>query len=160
MELCYEEIDIKLVITETISMLIDMADKKSIKIELELENIVINADVIRIKQIMYNLLSNSIKFTKNGGIVCVRTSLDNDNLKVEVEDSGIGIAEKDKDKIFVQFSQIDSSYARKQEGTGLGLVLTKKLVELHNGFIDFESEENIGTKFRFFLPVAGKKPVT
>ena len=101
---------------------------------------------------MYNLLSNAVKFTGKYGRVTIRTSLDDDILRVEVADTGVGISECNRSKIFSKFSQIDSSYSRKQEGTGLGLILTKKLVELHNGQIDFDSKEGIGTTFWFTMP--------
>ncbi|HBH17612.1 MAG TPA: hypothetical protein DDX14_01450 [Cyanobacteria bacterium UBA9579] len=153
MKLYYEKFNTRDVIKESLIILDDMISKKSINIELELVNIEVSADILRFKQIIYNLLSNAIKFTMDNGKVSVKTSLENNHLKVEVKDTGIGISQKNRDKIFLQFRQLDSSYARKQEGTGLGLVLTKKLVELHKGCIDFESVEEQGTTFWFALPL-------
>ena len=132
-----------------------MAIKKNIFIETKLEkNTIINADIVRFKQIMYNLLSNAVKFTEDDGKIFINSLFVEGNLKIEIIDTGIGISEENRDKIFQEFRQIDSSYARKQDGTGLGLTLTKKLVERHNGYIDFESEEKRGSKFWFILPEA------
>jgi len=153
-ELRYEKFSSLKAIEETVCMLSAMAQEKNISIELNLSDISLRADIGRFKQIMYNLLSNSIKFTHDGGKINISTILKDKELKVEVQDTGIGISEHDKDKIFSQFMQIDSSYARKQEGTGLGLTLTKKFIELHKGQIDFESETGKGSKFWFILPEA------
>lgn len=149
-----EEFNIQNVINETVSVLSSMALKKSINIKVNLQNIILKADNMKFHQIMYNLLSNAIKFTGENGEIKIKASLLQDKIKVEIQDNGIGIANSDRDKVFSEFRQIDSSYARKQEGTGLGLTLTKKLIELHNGYIDFESIQNEGTKFWFVLPNA------
>ena len=148
----YEKFNPSQVILETLSILDNMAFKKNIKIKSTFCDAILNADKGRFRQIMYNLLSNAIKFTGEGGKISIITSIVDEKLKVEIIDSGIGIADKDKDKIFMQFRQLDSSYARKQEGTGLGLALTKKLIELHKGYINFESQEGQGSKFWFVLP--------
>lgn len=155
LELDYEVFNVNFAIFETVSILKSMANKKNISIETKLEeNTIINADIGRFKQIMYNLLSNAIKFTEDGGKIFINSIFFDGSLKIEVCDTGIGISDENKDKIFQEFRQIDSSYARKQDGTGLGLALTKKLVEMHAGAIDFESEEGKGSKFRFILPEA------
>ncbi|MFN3532709.1 MAG: response regulator [Candidatus Brocadia sp.] len=113
------------------------------------------ADLIKFKQMLYNLLSNAIKFTPENGKITIRTkSFKNgrDFIEVRVTDTGIGIAPEDYSKIFEEFKQVDSSYSRKYEGTGLGLALTKKLVELHGGKIGFESKVGAGSTFYFTLP--------
>ncbi|OGI18390.1 MAG: hypothetical protein A2287_08075 [Candidatus Melainabacteria bacterium RIFOXYA12_FULL_32_12] len=154
MELHYEKFDSGNIIKQTIATLNNMAIKKDISIDLQLSDVIVYGDSVRFKQVIYNLLSNAIKFTEENGRVSVYTSITQGNLKVEVQDTGIGISPRDRHKIFTQFSQIDSSYSRKQEGTGLGLTLIKKLIELHKGYIDFESEEGKGSKFWFILPEA------
>ena len=155
LELNYEIFDVNFAIFETVTILKGMAIKKNIFIETKLEkNTIINADIVRFKQIMYNLLSNAVKFTEDDGKIFINSLFVEGNLKIEIIDTGIGISEENRDKIFQEFRQIDSSYARKQDGTGLGLTLTKKLVERHNGYIDFESEEKRGSKFWFILPEA------
>jgi len=112
----------------------------------------IYADKTRFKQIFYNLLSNAVKFTPEGGSIIVTASCDDNEFLFEVEDTGIGIREEDMDKLFKEFSQIDSSYSRQHEGTGLGLALTKKLVQMHEGNIWAESEYGKGSKFSFTIP--------
>lgn len=155
MELNLEKFDTGFLIRETVSSLSSMAYGKGISIETKLGNIAVNADSKKFRQIMYNLLNNAIKFTEdNGKITITSTFIDDDKIKVEVKDTGIGISLEDRIKVFKQFQQVDSSYARKQEGTGLGLTLTKKLIELHHGYIDFESEEGHGTCFWFVMPEA------
>ena len=143
----------KFIIYEVISNVNPLAAKKNINIELNLQDIQIYADQKRFTQIIYNLLSNAIKFTPDNGKIVVKTALVDNQFVASVEDTGIGIAKEDFKKIFKHFSQIDSSSSRAQEGTGLGLALTKKLVELHGGNIYFESEKGKGSKFTFTLPV-------
>ena len=152
-ELNYENIHTKLLIYEIVTGIEPLASQKNIQIKQHLQDINIKADSKRFIQILNNLLSNAVKFTENGGKVIICTELRKNNLIVTVEDTGIGIAKKHYDKIFKHFSQVGSSAGRQNEGTGLGLVLTKKLVELHGGTIFFESEEGKGTKFTFELPV-------
>lgn len=159
MELHYEKFDTEQVIKETISILVNMAIKKNLQVDLDLAEITLNADVGRFRQIMYNLLSNAIKFTEDNGKITVKSSIASNKIKVEVQDTGIGISQKDRSRVFTQFMQLDSSYARKQEGTGLGLTLTKKLIEIHKGYIDFDSEEGKGTRFWFVLPEAEIKSI-
>jgi signal transduction histidine kinase len=120
----------------------------------------ITADHAKFKQIMYNLLSNAIKFTKDGGRVSVTASAEVPEgngvrlLRVAVADTGIGIKPEDQERIFLSFEQLDSSYAKEQQGTGLGLALTRRLVELHGGRIWVESEGIAwkGTTFTFVIP--------
>jgi PAS domain S-box-containing protein len=134
------------------------------------------ADEAKFKQIMYNLLSNAIKFTPDKGQVTVtatrgnhpnghgvpgsKCSLSGECLKVTVADTGIGIHPRDHERIFAEFEQVDSSYGRLQQGTGLGLALTKRLIELHGGHISVESEgiEGKGSRFTLLLPVQKPEP--
>ncbi len=113
-------------------------------------------DERRIKQIIYNLLSNAVKFTEAGGSVGLSAGRDETALTITVWDTGIGIPESKKHLIFQPFQLVDNSLSRRHEGTGLGLVLTKKLVELHRGNIIFESSEGKGTKFTIVLPLTGR----
>jgi signal transduction histidine kinase/DNA-binding response OmpR family regulator len=152
-ELKYENIRSKTLIYEVATVIQPLADKKNIKIDLQLQDIAIKADSKRFIQIINNLLSNAVKFTPKGGKVTVKTELIKNKLVTIVEDTGIGIAKEDFYKIFKHFSQIDSSVARQYEGTGLGLALSKKLVELHRGNIYFESKVGKGSRFIFELPV-------
>ena len=108
-------------------------------------------DERRVKQILLNLLSNAIKFTPQGGQVWLRMRCDGSIATIEVEDTGIGIAPDQHHLIFEAFQQIDSALNRKHEGTGLGLALTRQLVEMHNGSITFKSQVGIGTIFTVHL---------
>jgi signal transduction histidine kinase/putative methionine-R-sulfoxide reductase with GAF domain len=111
-------------------------------------------DERKIKQILLNLLSNAVKFTPEGGRIGVRVARANGAVEIAVSDTGIGIAPKDQEAIFEEFRQVGSDEARKVEGTGLGLTLTKKFVEMHGGRIWVESEVGKGSTFRFTLPVS------
>src|SRR6185312_11926449 len=114
------------------------------------------ADEGKFKQILYNLLSNAIKFTPDGGTVTLTASLGTpgESLIMSVADTGIGIKPEDHERVFREFEQVDSSYGRQQQGTGLGLALTRRLVEMHGGQIRVESEgiEGRGSVFTFVIP--------
>ncbi len=117
-------------------------------IELDLEKPLpaLHADPSAIRQILINLVSNALKFTPDGGLIVVSAKLDNNGrLTISVSDNGIGIPKEHIDGVFQPFSQVDSSLARKYEGTGLGLPLTKSLVQLHGGTISIESVPRHGT---------------
>jgi PAS domain S-box-containing protein len=136
------------------SIISPLVRKKNIKLLIDMvpEEITINADKGKFKQIIYNLLSNAIKFTDNKGSVTISVSLQGDCVRVAIKDTGIGISEEDQKKLFKAFTQIDSSSTRAYEGTGLGLVLVKNFVELHNGTIWVESEIGSGSSFIFEIP--------
>ncbi len=102
-------------------------------------------DERKIKQVLVNLLSNAVKFTPEGGKIQVRAALDNGAVKISVSDTGVGIAPQDQDIIFQEFRQVGSDYAQKREGTGLGLTLTRKFVEMHGGKIWVDSEPGKGS---------------
>jgi len=111
------------------------------------------ADERKVRQILLNLLSNAVKFTPDGGKIDVRAIQSQDKVEISVSDTGIGIAQEDQDAIFEEFRQVGSDYARKREGTGLGLTLARKFVELHGGRIWVRSEIGRGSTFTFTLPV-------
>ena len=110
-------------------------------------------DERKVKQILVNLLSNAVKFTPEGGQIKVEARLGDSAVIVSVIDTGIGIAKEDQEAIFEEFRQVGSNYAHKREGTGLGLTLTRKFVEVHGGKIWVESEVGKGSKFTFTLPI-------
>ena len=136
----------------------ELAFKKNISIENHVapEASVINADEKKLKQIMYNLFSNAIKFTPDGGKVDVKADIKNDELWVLVSDTGVGIKQEDMNKLFMAFQQIGNEYVQKYKGTGLGLSLTQKLVGLHGGKIWVESELGKGSTFTFIIPLRRK----
>ena len=112
------------------------------------------ADPIRIKQILSNLLSNATKFTTEGGTITIEAFRKGDEIGVSVTDTGIGIKEEHQKNIFNEFYQCEDPYKRLFQGVGLGLPLSKKLIELHNGRIQLESTYGVGTKISFYLPVS------
>ena len=109
-------------------------------------------DERKIKQVLLNLLSNAVKFTPEGGKVTVRAVRADDALEISVSDTGIGIAAEDQAAIFEEFRQVGSDYARKREGTGLGLALARRFVELHGGRLSVVSEVGKGATFTFTVP--------
>ncbi|MGH2667591.1 MAG: ATP-binding protein, partial [bacterium] len=110
-------------------------------------------DERKIKQILVNLLSNAVKFTPEGGRVSIHATPANGSVEIAVVDTGIGIAQEDQGLIFEEFRQVGSDHVGKREGTGLGLTLTRKFVELHGGSIWVKSEVGRGSTFTFTLPV-------
>jgi signal transduction histidine kinase len=111
------------------------------------------ADERKVKQVLLNLLSNAVKFTPEGGRVGLTATAAAHSITIAVSDTGIGIAPEDQAAIFEEFRQVGRDDARKQEGTGLGLTLAKKFVELHGGRISVQSQIGQGTTFTFTLPV-------
>ena len=109
-------------------------------------------DERKIKQVILNLLSNAVKFTSEGGRIGIDARQSDGSVQITVTDTGVGIAPEDQPKIFEEFRQVGSDYAHKVQGTGLGLTLAKKLVELHGGRIGVESEVGKGSTFSFTLP--------
>jgi len=110
------------------------------------------ADAERVAQILSNLLTNAIKFTPESGNVTLRLWVEDDTAIFQVEDTGIGIREEQLPLLFEKFQQLDTPYRRRYEGTGLGLALTKQLVELHRGRIEVESTISIGSIFTVWIP--------
>ena len=143
------DLDLNKLISSSLILVKPRADQAEVALisRLPKEHVVIKADPKRLKQVFLNLLSNAVKFTNSGGSVSV--VLEKDELAklvyIKVIDNGIGIEEKDIPKTLSAFGQIDSELSRKYEGTGLGLPLTKKLVELMNGKFDLQSKINEGT---------------
>jgi signal transduction histidine kinase len=110
-------------------------------------------DGARIKQVLLNLVGNAIKFTPEAGQVWVRAQREDGSVRVEVGDTGPGIPAAEQERIFQEFQQVESSAKGKPEGTGLGLALAKKFVEMHGGKIWVESEAGKGSRFFFTLPL-------
>lgn len=165
MELSHQTFPLKTTIDEVLMVLKPLAGKKGIepKIEMSSEVDSFTADKIKFKQILYNLLSNAIKFTPEGGTVGINIEKVKGNkeilpwalesqrlLKVSVWDTGVGIRPEDREKIFEEFEQLDPS--KSTEGTGLGLSLTRKLVELHGGQIEVGGTYGQGAIFNVYLP--------
>jgi signal transduction histidine kinase len=147
---------LKNLLESSMAMLKEKAIKHGVAMELELAPSLaaetIAADERKLKQILFNLLSNAVKFTPEGGAVRLRAEKEGELFKITVADTGIGIKQEDIGRLFHSFAQLESPYAKQYEGTGLGLALTKKLVELHGGKIWVESEEGKGSSFIFTIP--------
>ncbi len=156
MQLQLSEFDLNKVLADSLVMVKERAGKRSIAIRLDLEPGLpaVKADLRKVKQVVFNLLSNAVKFTEERGWVAIRSRKRGGEIIVTVEDSGIGIAKEDMGRLFLEFQQIDSSLSRKYAGSGLGLALSKKFVELHRGRIWVESEPRKGSRFSFSLPIS------
>ncbi len=154
MELELEQFKIEDVFGDAEKLIGHLARKKNIKLRLhKSEDIELVADKVKIKQIIYNLLSNAIKFTPDNGEVTLLATVAIDKVKISVKDTGIGISGEDFDKLFMPFKQLDSQLSRQYSGSGLGLSIVKKLVELHGGNIRVESEVGRGSTFTFTIPM-------
>ncbi len=143
------------VLEGSLTMVRERASRHGIAITLESDPQIglIEADERKVKQILFNFLSNAVKFTPDGGRVEVKTQLVDGEAQVAVKDTGIGISLEDQARIFEEFQQVRQGAATKQEGTGLGLALAKKFVELHGGRIWVESQVGVGSTFTFALPI-------
>lgn len=158
LELELSNVSIKNLLENSLVMIKEKALKHRINLDIdipkEISELEITADERKIKQIMFNILSNAVKFTPDGGVINVNANCKESEIIISVADTGIGIKPEDQKRIFREFEQLDSSYSKTQEGTGLGLALTKRLVELHGGYIWVESEgEGKGSTFTFAIPI-------
>jgi CheY-like chemotaxis protein/anti-sigma regulatory factor (Ser/Thr protein kinase) len=136
-----------------------LAAQKQIHIETEAENAgEILADESKVRQMVLNLVSNAIKFSPEGGRVTIRAARIGDRLEIVVADNGIGIAKDDLPLLFKEFQQVDSGANRKQQGTGLGLTLTRSFAILHGGDVRVQSELGVGSTFTIDLPIEARSP--
>jgi signal transduction histidine kinase len=142
-------------LVEDITMSIEThANNKGIKLifDTECEEKLIQCDPDAIERIMLNLLSNAIKFSDYGDAIYVNLKMEESKIYIEVEDTGIGIPSDKLESVFARFVQVDKSFTRQNEGSGIGLAIVKALVEMHSGTIDLVSDLNKGSKFRIALP--------
>jgi signal transduction histidine kinase len=155
MELDLEDFDAPAALGNAMSLVRERAQRHGITLVIAVDPTVgeIQADQRKFKQILLNLLSNAVKFTPDGGQVTVRAQRQADGLAVSVIDTGIGIAVDDQAVVFDEFRQVGRHYTNKQEGTGLGLALTKRFVELHGGTLTLQSVLGQGSTFTFTLPI-------
>lgn len=132
-----------------------LAKKKNIRTSMSTDRNIgtITADVDKFREILYNLIENALKFTPEEGNIIVVMNMRDEEIEVSVQDTGIGIAEKDRERIFDAFVQVDGSNTRRYGGAGLGLVLVREYLKMHNGCIRVESELDKGSKFIFKIPV-------
>ncbi|MFY9615212.1 MAG: ATP-binding protein [Candidatus Dormiibacterota bacterium] len=156
MDLVLEEFVVDAAFREVVTVVKSLAGKKGIELSIlvEPEDLTVYADKGKVKQVLYNLLSNAIKFTPEGGSVFVDGKLrpEAQDLMVTVSDTGVGIPHEHIDKIWGEFYMIQGEH-QVQKGTGLGLALVKRLIELHGGSVTVVSEDNKGTTFSFTVPL-------
>ncbi|MEP6536662.1 MAG: ATP-binding protein [Bryobacteraceae bacterium] len=148
-------------VAEVLSSIRPLANQKGIALSAGIQpELSIFADRIRLKEILFNLFSNAVKFTREGGRITVRSTVLPDHIRISVADTGIGIAAGEHESIFQTFRQVASTTKGVREGTGLGLAITKRLVEQHGGHIWVESELGAGSEFFFTIPqgAAGEEP--
>ena len=159
MRLELANIDTRSLLNELSMLVADLVSKKSLEMTLEVPEDLpnIEADELKMREIIYNLLSNAVKFTPGGGKIGMRARQAGPNIEIVVWDTGLGIAKENMTKIFEGFFRVDTPYSRVTEGTGLGLPLSRKLVELHGGELTVESEGlNHGSLVRVLLPINAK----
>jgi signal transduction histidine kinase len=163
MELNPERFALREAIAEVCNVAKAIAQKKRIQIEIAIAPDLgeVTLDQQKFKQVLYNLLSNAIKFTDDGGRVEIRAALyDRHRFKLAVKDTGVGIKPEDLQKLFKEFEQLESGATRRHEGTGLGLALTRKIVESQGGEVNVESDLGKGSSFTVLLPLISPKVVS
>lgn len=156
MKLTLTNLPTKQLLFEISQLVEDLANKKKLQMIIEIEEDLpdIEGDELKFKEIIYNLISNAIKFTKDEGKIGLRAKKAGSAVEIEIWDTGIGIAAENMEKIFEGFFRVDTPYSRLTEGTGLGLPLSRKLVELHGGILTAESEGlDKGTLVRVTFPI-------
>ncbi|MFA5167222.1 MAG: PAS domain-containing sensor histidine kinase [Candidatus Omnitrophota bacterium] len=160
MELLLSNFSLKELLEHSLIFIKEKAFKQNIEISSGIAEEVgyIRADERKVKQILFNLLSNADKFTPDGGKIGINARITGSEVEVSVRDTGIGIAPEDQGKLFKEFVQLENTMTKQYKGSGLGLSLAKKLVELHGGKIWVESEgKGKGSSFKFTLPIKGEK---
>jgi len=146
------------ILNAALTTISDEAVKHALQLNLAIEpdaDILIEADAEKLTLILNNLLSNAVKFTPDGGRVSVAAHRIAEGIEIAITDTGIGIEPEERSSLFQMFKQVGSPYIKKHGGIGVGLLLAKKMVELHGGGIWFESEPGKGSTFSFVLPVNG-----
>jgi signal transduction histidine kinase len=155
MELEVADFHLPQAIDNSITLVRERASRRAITLDVGVDPQLgeIKGDERKVKQVLLNLLSNAIKFTPEGGRVEVHAGLANGVAEISVTDTGVGIAPEDHEAVFEEFRQVGNDYAKKHEGTGLGLTLSRRFVELHGGRIWVKSQLGQGATFTFTLPV-------
>jgi signal transduction histidine kinase len=155
MELEAQAFDLPSALDNALTLIRERAARHSIGLVVDVDPAIgeVVADERKVKQVLLNLLSNAVKFTPEGGKITMSAALNGEAVVVSVADTGIGIAAEDQEAVFEEFRQVGDDYARKREGTGLGLALARRLVELHGGRLSVQSELGKGSTFTFTIPV-------
>ncbi|MBP1779620.1 MAG: His Kinase (phosphoacceptor) domain protein, partial [candidate division NC10 bacterium] len=155
MELHCASFNLPLAIESAITLIRERASRHGIALTISIDAALgeVVADERKVRQILLNLLANAVKFTPDGGQVAVTAGQRGDGVELSVSDTGIGIAPEDQAAVFEEFRQVGGPRTQVLEGTGLGLALAKRFVELHGGTIDVQSTVGRGTTFTFTLPL-------
>lgn len=132
--------------------------RKDIEMDVKLEEVEIEADKDLMSQVFMNIIGNSIKFTDVKGTISVRMKREKEKVIVEIEDTGIGLTEEERERVFERFYKADSSRTVSKGGSGLGLSIVKKIIDIHRGTIDIESEKDVGTKITIRLETTKRQP--
>ena len=149
-----KEIEYISLVAQVVFSLKELAYEKGLFIELQWPKteIYLKADSDRVNQILVNLINNAIKFTEHGGIKVIVENSNNTSITTRVKDTGMGIPKNELDKVFEKFYQVYKPHGEKSKGAGLGLSISKSLIEMHGGVIWVKSEEGRGSEFCFTLP--------
>jgi signal transduction histidine kinase/CheY-like chemotaxis protein len=150
-----EPLDVASAVTEAVNGLRPLADRKSIAISVAVSPMIVSADRGRFRQILYNLISNAIKYTPDNGTIMVSGTRTDSEVRVAVADTGVGIDPKDHEGVFEEFRQVGDP-AERQPGSGLGLAVTKRLAEAHEGRIELASARGEGSTFTLVLPAGAE----
>jgi two-component system cell cycle sensor histidine kinase PleC len=155
MTLYYEKVSLQEVCADALRLMRGKAEEAGLKLVLDADDLPdIDADQRGMKQVLLNLISNAVKFTPEGGSITVSIRAQHPNRqKVSVTDTGIGIAAEDLSRLARPFEQVEGQHSKTTQGTGLGLALTKSLIEMHHGHMTMDSEPGAGTVVSFDLPV-------
>lgn len=157
--LSLETLFVAAVVDEVVKVVLGTYPQRTgdIAVAIDPPDLEVTADPAALRQILFNLLTNAVKFSDEGSRIIVSAWHcivgDKPAVKFSVEDEGIGIAEADFERVFYEFEQVDNSYSRTYEGTGLGLPIARRQTELHNGRLRLQSELGHGTKIEFYLPL-------
>jgi signal transduction histidine kinase len=157
MELEAQPFDLPAALDNALTLIRERASRHGLRLDVTVDPQLgeVKGEERKVKQVLLNLLSNAVKFTPEGGKISLSAALKDGMAEISVADTGVGIARDDQEAIFEEFRQVGSDYARKREGTGLGLALARRLVALHGGKLWVESEPGKGSTFTFTLPVSG-----
>jgi signal transduction histidine kinase len=157
MRLDFSTIELRGLVNELGQQLQPLAAEKEIALEVDAPEGLptLRADRAKLRRVLVNLVSNALKFTPRGGRVSLSAAPEDGAVRVSVADTGVGIPEEDLRDIFDKYAQARSRATRSEKGTGLGLYITRQLVELHGGRIEVSSEVGKGSTFSFTIPVAG-----
>ncbi|MBS0295460.1 MAG: PAS-domain containing protein [Proteobacteria bacterium] len=154
LNLKFEPISIEEVAEDVLRLMRDRAEKAGLTLASEVPELPeVEADYRAVKQILLNLISNAVKFTPSGGRVTVRARTSGGDMQLQVRDTGIGISAEDLKRLAQPFEQVETQHSKTQQGSGLGLALTKSLIEMHGGRLDLASEQGLGTTVTVTLPL-------